>query len=424
MELLASRYTLLCKLGLILNQNNDMEAVAESALEKMSGILDFERCSIALIDRDAKYYNIKTQFELRPDVMIADLKKVELERGIAGRTIRRKRPTYVPHMARGGDNKLGVGDPGMEDGSLRSVLCIPLEASGAILGALIFGAVRSDAFPPPDIHMARQVASFLALAIERQRQRESADVLMKRLEAKRVSLEETIERLEQVNLELDTFIYSASHDIRAPLLSISGLVELALSSEENGENVDLPNILMRIKRNVRRLDQLVTDVLQVNRARRMERVIEGTNLEVLLQEVIESVRDMSGREEIDIDVSCNVAPDLPLEQRRLRQVFANLISNAIKYADVTSQDAWIRIKAWQDDSLLRVTVTDNGIGVASDQVEQIFELFYRGTSQSFGSGLGLYLVRRHCEAMGGEVSLVSNEYGSEFKVTVPLIGAR
>jgi len=421
MELLASRYTLLCKLGLILNQNSDVDALAESALEKMSGILEFERCSIALVLDDGLGYSVKTQYERRADVMIADLPRLSLDAGIAGRTIRRKRPTYVPHMAAGGDKALGVGDPGMENGSLSSVLCIPLEASGVILGALMFGALRPDAFPPPDIHMARQVASFLALSIERQRQRDSTQVLMQRLEAKHTSLEETIERLERVNLELDTFIYSASHDIRAPLLSISGLADLALTAQENGEDSDLTDVLERVKRNVSKLDHLVTDILQVNRARLMERVIEGTNVEELIQDVLETIQQMDGRQSVDVDVSCNLAPDLPLESRRLRQVLSNLISNSVKYASPDAEESWVRIKAWQEFDDLHITVTDNGIGVKPEQAERIFDLFYRGTSQSFGTGLGLYLVKRQCEAMGGDVALVSDDNGSEFHVVVPVV---
>ncbi|HIA03048.1 MAG TPA: GHKL domain-containing protein [Myxococcales bacterium] len=323
-------------------------------------------------------------------------------------------------MAAGGDKLLGMGDPGMEDGSLRSVLCIPLEASGVVLGGLVFGSTRPDAFPPPDIHMARQVASFMALSIERQRQRDSTVVLMQRLEAKHKSLEETIERLERANLELDTFIYSASHDIRAPLLSISGLADLALTAQENGEEGDLVDMLGRVKKNVARLDQLVTDILQVNRARLMERVIEGTNVEELLNEVLDALGDMERPEQLDVDVICNLPPDLPLESRRLRQVLSNLISNAMKYMDPETEESWIRIKAWQDNDQLHITVTDNGIGVAGEQSERIFELFYRGTSHSFGSGLGLYLVKRQCEAMGGDVRLNSNESGSEFHVRVPI----
>ncbi|HIA04851.1 MAG TPA: hypothetical protein EYN66_23640, partial [Myxococcales bacterium] len=78
MELLASRYTLLCKLGLILNQNDDVDALAESALEKMSGILDFERCSIALVIPGEKRYSIKTHYERRNDVMIVNIFDLDL----------------------------------------------------------------------------------------------------------------------------------------------------------------------------------------------------------------------------------------------------------------------------------------------------------------------------------------------------------
>ncbi|HIN86669.1 MAG TPA: HAMP domain-containing histidine kinase, partial [Myxococcales bacterium] len=174
------------------------------------------------------------------------------------------------------------------------------------------------------------------------------------------------------------------------------------------------------KKNVARLDQLVTDILQVNRARLMERVIEGTNVEELLNEVLDALGDMERPEQLDVDVICNLPPDLPLESRRLRQVLSNLISNAMKYMDPETEESWIRIKAWQDNDQLHITVTDNGIGVAGEQSERIFELFYRGTSHSFGSGLGLYLVKRQCEAMGGDVRLNSNESGSEFHVRVPI----
>ena len=421
LQLMAGRYRMLCDMALLLSRESDVERLADSVLDKITGLLDFDRCSVAILASSGHAYHLRTQSERREGLGLVDLPDVSIDRGIAGHAMRNRRVVYMPDTE-SIESSMGVVDGAMDDGVLRSVLSLPLTAQGHVVGALTLGAARPEAFSPSDIQMARQVASCLALAIERQRGREEAEALDRKLEDKAHRLEETVERLERTNLELDTFIYAASHDLRAPLLSVSGLTDLALMALEAGELGELREVLPRIQRNIKRLDQLVVDILQVSRARRLERRHEPVDLRHLVGEVLESLSGLEGAGEVDVRTEVAFEQDVPLEKLRVRQVVSNLLSNAIKYRDPSQAKSWVVFAATLlPGEILEIQVRDNGIGIPEDQRPHIFDLFYRGTNRSFGAGLGLYLVKQHVTAMHGEVSCRSESGLTVFELRLPVL---
>lgn len=417
--MMASRYKLLCDMARLLNRETDIRQLADTVIEKMTGILDFSRCNVAIVNPDGRSYSLRSQFEKREAVPRAELASVPLERGVAGRAIRRERITYLPDVQTA-DNPVAVADGAMEGGSLRSVLSVPLFTTGGAVGALTIGAVRRNAYSTSDVRMARQVAEVFALAIEREHGRELAQQLDRRLTSKRQELNETTERLEAATLELDAFIYAASHDLRAPLLSIAGLTDLARLSLKDGDTDGLEDFLERIQRNVKRLDQVVVDILQISRARRLERQIEPVDVTALISEVIETLWAMDDASNVDIRIAVTVDGRVPLERRRVGQILSNLLSNAIKYRNREEREPFVEVGASLDGADIVFRVVDNGSGIAADQRTRIFELFYRGSKHSFGSGLGLYIVKQHAQAMGGSVKLAPDTDVTVFEVRLPV----
>jgi signal transduction histidine kinase len=392
----------------LLLQGTDVVSLTQAVVSKVTELFDFDRCSVARLEPEEDTYELLTWYESRPEHDPIHVPEVSLDKGLAGRVISTRRPTYVPSYE-GSVMDLEVVDVSMEGGSLRSLLAVPLLATGHVYGAMVLGAERAMAFSRADIKIARQVADMLALAYERQ------------IQSNR--LENMVDRLQRANLELDTFIYSASHDLRAPLLSIAGLTDLSRLALAMGNKEELTEYLDRIHRNVQRLDGVVIDILQLNRARRMEQAPEETNLLHLMAEVVELLAAMDDAHRCDIRVRCNVREPISLERRRVRQVLNNLIANGIKFKDLKKEDPYVQVNADIDGKDLVISVHDNGVGIPPGQEDRIFDMFYRATNHAYGSGLGLYLVREHAQAMGATVSARTEDGETVFEVRMPALVA-
>ena len=417
--LMASRYRLLWEMARLLSRKTDARELASVVVDKMAGIVEFERCSIATINGDGATFTLRSQTVPARSSGPVERTGLRLEHGVSGRAIRRERTTYLPDYDPSA-NMAPLADPDMEGGACRSILSLPLSTAGRVFGALTIGARRPNAYSAVDIRMARQVADVLAVGMDRESGRERAARLEGKLESERVQLSETVEQLEAATLELDAFVYAASHDLRAPLLSISGLTDLAEFALGDGNLDDLREHLRRIRRNVKRLDGVVVDMLQLSRARRMEHEVELTDIAKLIGHVVESLWAMDEASDVDLRVQCSIHTRVWLERRRMRQILSNLLSNSIKYRDREKAHQLVVVEALTVGDDLVFRVIDNGLGIAAKNRERVFEMFYRGSKHSYGSGLGLYLVRQHVLALGGTVRLVSADGQTVFEVRVPL----
>lgn len=225
------------------------------------------------------------------------------------------------------------------------------------------------------------------------------------------------EQLKKINAELDRFVYSASHDLRAPLSSILGLIEIALRSNNKAE---LDSYLQMMKGRVNHLDEFIQEVIDYSRNQRMEVRSQPVNLHQMVEETTTNLRYLEGADKIEIHNE--LAPDLTIsgDPMRLRIVMNNLLNNAIKYHDYRKAERYIRVSGSAGDGRLSLSVRDNGMGISSDHLDKVFNMFYRASDKSKGSGLGLYIVRESLEQLGGSVSIQSSYgEGSTFTVQVP-----
>jgi len=227
-------------------------------------------------------------------------------------------------------------------------------------------------------------------------------------------------RLERLR---DAFVAAVSHELRTPLTSISGFVEL-LGDEEQELGPTGRTYLTVIQRGTKRLQRIVEDLLLVAQieADRLELHPGPTDLAELAAEAVEAA--LPAAEEQGIDLVLDAAGPLPLEADggRLRQVLDNLVSNALKY---TPGGGTVVLSASNGDGLVRVEVSDTGIGIPHDELGQLFSRFYRASTATRraipGTGIGLVIARAIVEGHGGTISLASNE-GEGTRVTVSLPG--
>jgi len=226
--------------------------------------------------------------------------------------------------------------------------------------------------------------------------------------------------LEKTNEELDRFVYSTSHDLRAPLASILGLINLT-ELEEEPIPEEVARYLQMMKERVNSLDDFIQDIIDYSRNSRVEVVLKKLNFNKLIDNVIDHNRYLENAQQVEIRSNININRPLELDRSRISRVLNNLVSNAVKYNDMSKENPTVDINAHLDDNTLIVTVSDSGKGIRDEIKDKVFNMFYRGTDQSTGSGLGLYIAREMMQKMDGDLKFSSVAgKGTTFTVTLPI----
>lgn len=225
-------------------------------------------------------------------------------------------------------------------------------------------------------------------------------------------------QLVKANAELDRFVYSASHDLRAPLSSIAGIINLTNKTEDL---VELKEYLQMIHGRVGVLDKFITDIIQYSRNTRLEVIRETFDLEHLVLEVVDGLKFNEGVSRIEFKIQVPRGTKITTDPVRLRMVLNNLVSNAVRYHDKLKENQFIEIDYRSGNPHVEISVKDNGQGIRPEHLEKIFDMFYRTASSTGGSGLGLYIAREAAARMGGSIS-VRSVYGngSTFNLLLPI----
>jgi signal transduction histidine kinase len=224
--------------------------------------------------------------------------------------------------------------------------------------------------------------------------------------------------LEKANVELDRFVYSASHDLRAPISSLLGLIQLYHLSPQHEKD----KMVSLMESRVRKLDEFVREIIQYSRNARQEMNLSLIRPFELVNGCWERLRFMPQKIKIQFINETDPLLQINHDADRLRMIIENLVSNGIKYAKARPEPSFISVAVFENDNQLHITVADNGIGIEKTKREKVFEMFYRAHEISDGSGLGLYIVKEMVIKMQGQIELTSEEVqGTTFKIRLPLI---
>lgn len=232
------------------------------------------------------------------------------------------------------------------------------------------------------------------------------------------------QNLSKVNEELDRFVYSASHDLKAPLTSLMGLVNLSKMDIQNPENT--AQYLELMQASIYRLMKVINDLADFSRNERLAIKVKLIDFNTLLTETIESLKFIPNVEKIDfkIDIpqnNTNFYSDL----LRLRILLNNLIANSLLYHNFNQATPLVIIEIIYDDKKAVISIMDNGRGIEEEHHKRIFDMFYRASQDSEGSGLGLYIVKGIVDKLQGEIFLDSEHgHGTIFKIEVPNMNYR
>ncbi|SDK61931.1 PAS domain S-box-containing protein [Catalinimonas alkaloidigena] len=225
------------------------------------------------------------------------------------------------------------------------------------------------------------------------------------------------DELKRTNFELDSFVYRASHDLRAPLRSILGLLNISKIEDNAEERLKFLNL---IEKSVNKLDTFIIDLTNFSRNTRLEVKAERIDFEHLLNDTVENLRYMDHADKIQCTVEVNREYDFYSDPRRLAIVMQNLVSNAVKYQKVTAPDSFVKVMVNQKQEYAQIVVEDNGKGIDQKHLDRIFEMFFRASEESYGSGLGLYITKQVIEKLKGQIVVTSTPgVGTAFKIKLP-----
>ncbi|MBU2060678.1 MAG: HAMP domain-containing histidine kinase, partial [Bacteroidetes bacterium] len=214
----------------------------------------------------------------------------------------------------------------------------------------------------------------------------------------------TNDELIKANAELDRFVYSVSHDLRSPLTSVLGL--LSIIEDETQEPDTLEHALM-IKTSINRLDDFIKNILNYSRNNRTEILIEEINTLQIITSIVRSTENSKQAKGIHFEIKNAIATSFHSDTLRFTTILENIISNAVKYHNPAALKRFIKISVSCNDAELVLTIEDNGVGIASEFHEKIFEMFFRLPGEAEGSGIGLYIVKETVEKMHGSIQITS-----------------
>jgi signal transduction histidine kinase len=239
----------------------------------------------------------------------------------------------------------------------------------------------------------------------------------KTLEKKEAEAQERNKELTKLNAELDRFVYSVSHDLRSPLATITGIVNIGKYAENMDE---ARKYFAMIENRLKAQDFFIREIIDFYRNSRTEINREPIHLQEEVQSIVNDHSYVENLNSIDYQVA--ISPDIELksDKIRLRSVLTNLIGNAVKYHDLSKPERFIRVGAERNNGHVEIMVEDNGQGIGQEHLNKIFDMFYRASTDSKGSGLGLFIAQETATKLGGKICVQSTlGKGSKFSITIP-----
>jgi signal transduction histidine kinase len=223
------------------------------------------------------------------------------------------------------------------------------------------------------------------------------------------------EQLTKLNTELDRFVYSASHDLRAPLASLLGLIDLTSREMNSGPTQQYLGLMSK---SINTMDRFINDITEYSRNLRLETISNNIDFNKLFKDSFEHIQYMLPE---PATYSVNISGKLPFysDYERLRMVINNLISNSIRYK-AYGREPHIEFNVEINSTKAVIKVNDNGIGIEEKHLNRVFEMFYRASDKNVGSGLGLFIVNETIEKLDGSISISSQiNTGTEVQIILP-----
>lgn len=294
---------------------------------------------------------------------------------------------------------------------LRACWSMPiLSKQGSVLGtfAMYYDHIRKPV--DEEIELLKFVVSLAGLTIEKKHFREARKSYENKITTQN-------KELIKINQELDSFIYRASHDIKAPIASMLGIVSLI--DRIPLQDSDLVLLLAHMRKSIGSLENYVKELIDFSRNMRLDSLITLIDINKLVNQIFDNLSQVEETANVRWDISIETEEEFYSDKERLFIILKNILSNSVRYRS-SERPPQINIIVNISSEQASITVRDNGIGIEKENIPKIFRMFYRGSELATGSGLGLYIVKETLQNLNGKID-VSSEIGvgTAFVIVIP-----
>jgi signal transduction histidine kinase len=386
------------KITQIISSKLNIAQIFESFCDEVIKLLPYDRISIALLDENRRQISLRLIKTMDSPTVTHDLPRPKAGTAI-GWVVDHQQPCLRTDVLQGGEF---IEDRMVASEGMRSYIVVPIVSQNKAIGTLNLVSRRPQTYSERNLEILIPIAEQVAIAVETVR---------------------LFEQTKKLDLLKSDFVSKVSHELRTPLTSIKGFTEILLSYQD----VDLKTqkeFISIIHEESERLTRLINDILDLSKIEsgKTDWQIQSLSAFEIATRAAKSLRAMALEKNLRIAIEIpETLPKMRGDADRLIQVLDNLLSNAIKFSD----HGKITLQAQLEDSRIRLSVIDEGIGIPDSDIEKIFDKFYQlGDTRSGkprGTGLGLAICREIVQYMGGKIWCESEPgKGSRFHFTLPV----
>lgn len=419
----AERLSAINQIANVINSNLEAGRLYDSLVIELKKLADFDFAEIAVLRKDKTFTTRRLWPEQEAGAGTSHTP--EESSHLCAAWVLKKKICLLNHDLRNPPSPFGDQFP---EGT-RSCLCVPLYASGRIIGSLNLGADRARAFSKHDVELLEELSSHVAVAIRNAHLLENLQASLKEVTRAREKLHEANEELKTLDEMKTNLLSNVSHELRTPLVAVMGYTDMIYNSKV-GPVTDMQKEYLEISiRNIEKLVTLIENLLDFSKLHRGAEtlVFDTFDLVECAKQGIQIVKPVADSRSIELDT---IVPEGAVlvegDKGKIGQVFNNLLSNAVKFNRAKGK-VTIEIKPFEDS--VEVSVTDTGIGIPADAQDKVFTRFYQFDSSSTrkygGTGIGLSIAQDIVRLHGSRI-VVNSELGkgTTFRFTLPLKASR
>ncbi len=236
-----------------------------------------------------------------------------------------------------------------------------------------------------------------------------------------LKVNERTQELQLANNELEQFAYRTSHDLRSPIISIRKLLEIADLGLKKDQFDRAKMSIDLAKDSAIDLENLLEDIINLHKTNVYKEEYEDIKLKNVIKNTINTFSHMENYPKVNWEIEVTDELQLTSKLSRITIIVENLLSNAIKYLDKNKDENFIKIHYSEGEFFNQITIDDNGIGIPQEQHKNLFKMFKRfHPEMAFGSGLGLYIVKKSVDHLGGNITYMPTQVGSRFVIELPI----
>ena len=390
--------------------NSSLEAgrLYESLVVELRKFVDFDSSSLSLFKTTDDGIELRTLWPVSDDPSQQSVRQCQSD-ACSEWVLREKQSLVVNDFSEVPD----IFSDNFPDGS-KSCICVPLYATGRIIGTLNMGSRRTGQFTKHDIEVLDQLAPHVAVAIRNAQLLENLQASLEEVTRAREKLHDANEELKTLDEMKTNLLSNVSHELRTPLVAVMGYTDMIRGGKAGPINDTQREYLEICLRNIDRLVTLIENLLDFSRLNRGTETLVFDTIDLLdcANAAIEQVRPVADSREIEVDlVTTEESVLIEGDKAKLIQVINNLLSNAVKF---NHNGGRVSVEVRVTPDTAEVTVTDTGIGIPPEAVDKVFTRFYQYDSSSTrkygGTGIGLSIAQDIARLHGSRIT-VSSEVG-------------